>query len=109
MSQDVTYTSQTCHKSLDGEFTIFQHVTTRHISSLYKLGIYFTLRKSKCDVLLRIQIQSIHNLKGLDKCVTCMWRVVTRICRPIITFQVPTESWTFQFFSIHERDGKFEF
>ena len=45
MSQHVTYTSQTYHKSLEGELTIFQHVTTRHINSLYKVRTYFTLIK----------------------------------------------------------------
>ena len=45
MSQHVKYTSRTCHKSLDGELAIFQDVTTRHINSLCKVRIYFTLIK----------------------------------------------------------------
>ena len=45
MSQHVTYTSQTCHKSLDGKLTIFQYVKTNHISSLCKVRMYFALVK----------------------------------------------------------------
>ena len=53
MSQHVTYTSQTCHKSLDGKLTIFQYVKTNHISSLCKVRMYFALKKivTCCDVL----------------------------------------------------------
>ena len=60
MPQRVTDKSQTRHKSLNGEWTIFPHVTTRHINPLYKVRIYFTLIK-KCDVLRRVQIHYIHH------------------------------------------------
>ena len=54
MSEHVTYFSQRCHKFLNGESNIFQHITTCHIKSLYKARTYFTLIKKSetcCDVL----------------------------------------------------------